>query len=330
MKKTMVIFNLLALIVLAGCGSVAGTPPPSEAVMPTLLPSATPLPAPTPTPAPTDIPAFPVTVKDGLDNDVTVSAKPVKIVSLTLGTDEIMLDLVGPERLIGVTYNASDATQSNIAARPELAQIKNTVDATPEQVIALEPDLVFAAVWTKPEVIDQIKQAGITVFVVGNFTSIPAMRENVLTIGKLVGEPDKAAAMAAEMDAKLAEIAGKIGARTVKPSVLYYNPAGWVAGKATTPDDIIKQAGGVNAAAELDDWQQISPEKVIELNPDFVILSAFVTEDEFLKNPAFAGLDAVKDGTAVAITDAHMSATSQYTVLAVEDVAKLLYPDAFK
>src|SRR5688572_1751213 len=73
--------------------------------------------------------AFNVTATDALGNEITLTAKPQKIVSLTLGTDETLLDLVGPERLIGVTYLAGDASTSNIADNPALAEVANTVEA---------------------------------------------------------------------------------------------------------------------------------------------------------------------------------------------------------
>jgi iron complex transport system substrate-binding protein len=320
----------LTIIALTGCGSPttqkpAPTVSPIEAVTATVE-STTVTVGPTATPA-----AFPVTVKDGLGNEITLAQKPMRIVSATLGTDEILLDLVDPERLIGVTYLASDKTTSNIADRPELKQIKNTVQDDPEQIIALEPDLVFAASFTKPEVIDQLKKAKITVFVVGNFTSIEAMRDNILTIGKLVGEETKANKLADQMDKVLSEVDDKLKkAPGPKPSVLYLASEGWTAGSGTTVDNVIAEAGGINAAASLKDWNQLSPEKVIELNPDVVILSPYVTDQEFLKNAAYKNLTAVKNGRVVAITDAHMSAVSQYIVLAVEDVARVLYPDQFK
>jgi cobalamin transport system substrate-binding protein len=317
----------LVLALLAGCAAPAATAPvataaPTEVVTPlveiTQEPSATP-------------PAFPVTVTDGLGNDVTIQKNPVRIGSLTLGTDEVLLDLVGPERLIGVTYLASDKTTSNIADRPELKQIKNTLQDDPEQIIALEPDLVFVGQFTKPEVIDQIEQAGISVFVVGNFTSIAAMEDNILSIGKLVGEEAKAQDMTAAMDQKLAEIAAKLkAAPSPKPSVLYLAAEGWSAGSATTVDDILTHAGGINAGAALKDWNQLSPEKIVEFNPDYVILSPYVTDQDFLKNPAYQTMAAVKDHHVAAPSDAHMSATSQYIVLAVEDVARVLYPDLMK
>jgi len=198
-------------------------------------------------------------------------------------------------------------------------------------VIATNPDLVVVGSFTKPDVVDQIRKAGIKVFVEGDFTSIEAMKQNILTLGKLVGEPGKAQSMADQMDQQLAAIADKLKAAPAKkPTVLYLAAENWAAGSATTVDDIITHAGGVNAASMLNDWNQISPEKVVELNPDVVILSPYVTDADFLKNPAYKDLAAIKNNRVAAPTDAHLSATSQYIVLAVQDLAKVLYPDLFK
>jgi iron complex transport system substrate-binding protein len=283
----------------------------------------------TATPSPTEEP-FSAAVTDGLGAEIALSAKPQRIVSVTLGTDEILLDLVGPDRLVGVTYLASDATTSNIADRPELAQVPNVIEAnpSPEQIIALEPDLVFVATFTDTAVIQQLKDAGLPVFAVGFFSSIEAMQENILTIGELVGEPEKAQQMVDQMDADLQAVAEAVaGAGGEKPTVLYLASSGWVAGSATTTDDIITRAGGINTATDLVDWNQVSEEAIIEMDPDYVILSPYVTEDEFIANPVYANLKAVQEGHVLAISDAYMSATSQYIVRGVEEVAHFLYPE---
>jgi iron complex transport system substrate-binding protein len=285
---------------------------------------------PAPAPEATEAP-FSVAVTDGLGNEVTLSAKPTRIVSMTLATDEILLDLVGPERLAGITYLASDPSLSNIADRPELAQIPNVVQPNPgpEQIIAMEPDLVLVAAFTDAAVIDQLKQAGLPVFVMGSVSSIDGIKESILTIGELVGEPEKAQEMIDEMDVRLNEITSAIeGTGGEPPTVLYLSSSGWVAGSGTSLDDIIIRAGGVNAAADLIDWNQVSEEQIIQMNPDVVILSPFVTDEEFIDNLVFADLTAIQNGRVYVANDAHMSAGSQYIVLGVEDMARLLYPEA--
>ncbi len=276
--------------------------------------------------------AFSVTLTDALGSEITLSKKPARIISLTLGTDEILLDLVGPERLTGVSYLAPTPEVSNIADNRALAEVENLVEANPEQIIALEPDLVLIASFTDPAVIEQLKGAGLNVFAVGSFVSIEAMQENILTLGTLVGETEKAQQMVEGMNDRLAAIEAKLSeAEGEPPRVLYLSSDGWVAGSATTVDDIIQRAGGANAAAEagLNDWNQVSEEAIIEMNPDVVILSPFVTDEEFRTNPAFAELSAVQNGRVYAPSDKVMSATSQYIVLGVEELAQLLHPDLF-
>jgi iron complex transport system substrate-binding protein len=274
---------------------------------------------------------FGVTVTDGLGNEVTLDAKPVRIASATLGTDEILLDLVEPERLVALTYLAADEAISNVAGRPELAEVENVVEADAEQILALEPDLVFVASFTDPAVLEQLDNSGLPVFVVGFFTSIDAMKDNILTIGKLVGETEKAGEMVAEMDARLDEVAAVIAdAGGEPPRVLYLSNDGWVGGSETTVDDVITRAGGVNVAADLVDWAQVNEETIIEMDPDVVILSTYVTDGEFIENPAFADLSAIKNGRVYQLIDSHVCAVSQYIVLGVEDLARSLYPELFE
>ncbi len=316
MSRLTSLLTALLTLLLVAC-SPALTPPPAMVEEPVEVPVEE---------------AFPITITDALGNDVTLQSQPTRIVSLTLGTDEILLDLVGPQRLIGVTYLAADPATSNIADRPELAQIPNALDTSPEPIIALEPDLVLVASFTDPAVVDQLKAAGVPVFVIGSFTSIQAMQENILTLGELVGEAERAREMVEAMNDRLAAVEAAVSqAEGQPPRVLYLASGGWVAGSATTVDDIIVRAGGINAAAEagLVDWNQVNEEAIIEMRPDVVVLSTYVTDEEFLANPAFANLDAVQNGQVIAISDAHMSATSQYIVQGVEDLAAFLYPDLF-
>src|SRR5579859_1438085 len=90
---------------------------------------------------------FPRTVTDGAGNKVTINAKPVHIVSVTLGTDEILLSLVDHARITAITANAIDPDQSSVVDQAK--SIPNQLaKADPEAIIALKPDLVFVASYT--------------------------------------------------------------------------------------------------------------------------------------------------------------------------------------
>src|SRR5579862_8151886 len=87
---------------------------------------------------------FPRTVTDGAGNKVTINAKPVHIVSATLGTDEMLFSMVDPSRLTAITADSTNPAESNIVDQASL--IKNHLTtADPEVIISYHPDLVFVA-----------------------------------------------------------------------------------------------------------------------------------------------------------------------------------------
>ena len=279
---------------------------------------------------------FPRTITDGAGNKITINAKPQHIVSATLGTDEILFSLVDPSRLAAITANASDPQQSNVANRA--VQVPNQLTSTnPEGIIALHPDLVFVASYTDAGVVKQLRDAKLTVFLLGNFNNIKDIESNVTTVGQVVGEEAKAAQIVDGMESQLKTIADAVKGQTPK-TVLYYLPQGYSYGPNTTIEDVITRAGGVNAVTAggiKEQFPQVNDEFIVKQDPDFILLASYNSYapnfvENFKKNPSFQTLKAIKNGHAVVINDAHIDAVSQYIVDGVSDVAALLYPDVYK
>ena len=72
------------------------------------------------------------------------------------------------------------------------------------------------------------------------------------------------------------------------------------AGNAMYQSDMIRLAGGVNVAAEIEDtyWVEISYEQLLTWNPDYIILAsdATYTVDDVLADPNLANCAAVVNG----------------------------------
>ncbi|HVO69704.1 MAG TPA: ABC transporter substrate-binding protein [Aggregatilineaceae bacterium] len=279
---------------------------------------------------------FPRTVTDGAGNKVTISAEPMHIVSVTLGTDEILFALVVPSRLAAITANATDPAQSDIVEQAKTIPHKLS-SPDPEAIVALKPDLVFVASYTDAGVVKQLQDAKITVFLLGSFSTIKDIESNITLLGQVVGEEAQAAKIVAGMEAKLKTVADAV--KGVKPlTVLYYGPDGYSDGAGSTIDDVITHAGGINAVTAggiKDPYPQLSDEFVVAQAPDVILLSGFNSYapgfvDKFNKNPNFQTLKAVKNKRVVVANDAHIASVSQYIVEGVSDVAALLYPDAYK
>lgn len=293
-------------------------------------------------PAKTDSGDFPLTVTDGLGAQVTIEKKPVNIVSLTVGVDEILFTMVDRNRIKGITYYADDPGISNIAQEAKSFPNKMHADNA-EDIIALQPDLVIIDTYAKKEFVQQLRDANIAVYQYQVPFNIEQQKEMILDIANLVGEKDKGNEMVAWMDSKLKEVSDRLS--SLKPeqklTVLDYSEMGSTSGKNTNFDDIVTKAGLVNAAAKagLEGWPQISKEKIVEINPDIIIVPAWTVDKnkttqsiiDLLKNDkSLAGVKAIKNNRIIAPNYAHMSCISQYVVLAVEDVAKAAYPELFK
>ena len=276
--------------------------------------------------------AWPRTVQDGLGRDVSLAAPPQRIASVTLASDEILLDLVTSDRLLGVTYLARDAAISNVADR--LADVPRAdLSGNSELLISLDADLVVMATYSNPAALDQMLAADVPVFVLAEFGSLDAIRENIRLLGRATGTEVRAEALVAQMDARIAAVQTRV-AGGEPARVLYYEAGGVTYGAGSTVDEILRLAGARNVAAELGAYPLIDAEFVLAADPDVVLLGGWAAglDDPvawFTADPVFGGLRAVREGRVYAVNQAHLTAVSHYAALGVEDVARAVYPQAF-
>src|SRR5947209_3341125 len=90
-------------------------------------------------------------------------AAPRRIASLTLATDEMLADLVPPERLACVTALADDPEISNVAGRFP-ANVTRLGNSDPERIIALAPDLVCAAPYNTADSLKLLERSGMAIY----------------------------------------------------------------------------------------------------------------------------------------------------------------------
>lgn len=284
---------------------------------------------------------FPLTVKDAGGYETTITEKPVKIVSLTLGTDEMLLDIVDKSRIASLTPYADDPGVSNIADK--VKDIPTRLKSEAEKVLALQPDLVFIDTWADENFVKQLRNAKIPVYVFKTPSNIEEQINVVREVAHVVGEDAKGEEIVSWMNGILGAVDEKVKTLSAEQrlTVLDYSEMGSTSGKGTNFDDIITRAGLVNSASKagLEGWPNLSKEKIVEWNPDIILipswyydkskdinsLSALIKNDKTLQT-----VNAVKNDKILALPYNHMSAISQYVVLGVQDAAKAAYPDLFK
>ncbi|MGL5095090.1 MAG: ABC transporter substrate-binding protein, partial [Planctomycetia bacterium] len=159
-----------------------------------------------------------------------------------------------------------------------------------------------------------------------------------------VGEPEGARKLAVWMDETLLTAARRAAGAKTLPRTLYYS-GGYTAGSRTVFDELLRAAGGVNAAAAagLVGYAQLSTELAVSLDPDVVILpgSRDVTGDGtpgglydpksvVVDDPAWRSTKAVRTGRVYVLPAERLTAISHFVVLGACDLAAVLHPTATK
>ena len=288
-------------------------------------------------------PGYPLTVVDDTGAQVVIKDKPQRIASITLMTDDILLSLVEKDRIVAVTTFAEDPDISNVAS--QVIDIPNKIVLNVEVVLDLNPDLVFVANWSKQELVEQLRKAGIPVYLIETPVTVDGIMANIAKIARMVGEEAKGDSLIKWMETRLGTVAERVkGVPAAKRvSVIDYGTWGAASGAGTSWDEIVRMAGLENAVGrfQVDDYGQVpvSKEKLIEIDPDIVILPGWVWgdaggADKFFKqtvsDPAFRILKSVKEGRVHRMPESTKTCTSQYIVFAVEHLAKLGYPELFQ
>lgn len=214
---------------------------------------------------------FVVTLLLGLGGTgMAAAAKPQRIASLNLCTDQVLLMLVKPERVVSVTNLAAERAYSYTWR--EAARLHHNTGLA-EQVIPLHPDLILASPYSPGSAVKLLRDLKFPVKVVAVPHSLNQVEAFVRRLGELVGEPQRAQHIIETMRQKIAR-ARRLRSHRRWETALIYAPNGHTAGAHTLKNDILQAAGFRNLAAQLgiDHYGNLSVEQVLYAHPDLVII----------------------------------------------------------
>jgi len=269
-----------------------------------------------------------------------VNAKEVQakkynhIVSLTLSGDEMLLGLVPKNRIVGLSGKINEDKEiSNIVDK---AKKFPKVEGNEEVLMSLEPDLIIVADWLSKRITDIGAITGAKVYFYKTPNSYEEQKKLIRDLANLVEEKENGEKLIKNMDDRLKALQNKItkNYKGAKPRILMYTSFGTTSGKNTTFSDMVKLINGVNVVAEagIDGFKDISKEKVIELNPDIIIVPIAKKYDNinkisklFFEDPSFKNVKAIKNKKVYFIQYKDITPTSQYMINSIEELAKVVY-----
>jgi len=226
---------------------------------------------------------------------------PTIATSRTRAGDEEQFEITATERVVAVDLAGSIAASvwalgfgdtlvgvdqsTTFPGTEDLDRVTSgghTVNA--ESIIALDPDVVITDGTVGPrDVIEQLRDVGITVVFVENDPSFEGAQDLVRQVAAVYGAPEAgerlAQRIAQEIDETIAEVAELVpDDETDRPRILFLYLRGnagvyYLFGAESGADELISALGGVDVAGELG-WEGMRPmtdEALVAADPDLIL-----------------------------------------------------------
>lgn len=211
-----------------------------------------------------------------------------RIVAMSPDVADIIVALGATDKLVG-----KDATNSHPALKdvPKVGMHRNI---TAESVLAVKPDLVLGSYMVQPvSVYQRLNDLNVKAANVAPKEGVDYFANSIKATGIYVGNRSKAEQLADRWSQDMQPLA-----KTGKRYILSYDGR-IVAGKGTVGDELIRRAGGINAA-NVSGLKPMSREGWLAAKPDVIIIADHNQKiiggvSKFSKRPEIAVSNAAKN-----------------------------------
>ena len=270
--------------------------------------------------------SYPLTVTDETGTEVTIEEEPQRIVTLSPSASQTLWEFDASGKVVGV---ADTAGYLDGSSEKEVVTDGQTIRT--EVIVGLEPDLVIAPDIIPNEKVEQLRSAGLTVYNVdasSNFADLYAKTER---IGALSGECAAANATVTDMRERVTAIRDAVAdEESVGGLYVFY---GYTTGSGTFIDSIITSAGLTNVATEAGitgfTTEPLSQE-VVANNSEAI--EWLVLNDNPVSHPSgdvYNQTYAIRNDQTVVLNVNYLNQPAPRTVLALENLTRAVYPDAY-
>lgn len=258
---------------------------------------------------------------------VSVGAPP-RIVSFSPALTEILFEMGLGDNVVGVTRFCR---LPEGVSRPHLG---DTFTISAEAILAVRPDIILAQtdVDKFQGVLDINPAVKVESFRLETLSDISAAVER---IGEITGRSDLAKRQNAAFSAKLESVRSRV-AGWPRPRVIFVmgTDRPTAAGADNFIADLIEQAGGVNAGADVPGrtrWRSTHIDAIARAKPDVIIcqvLDAAQASDALLYWLQWKDLPASSAGRVYVVTDPRWSIPSTHLAELASDLAYLIHQDS--
>jgi iron complex transport system substrate-binding protein len=278
-------------------------------------------------------PVLPATAIDNGGRSVTVRSVE-RIVPLNGDLAETIYTLG-----LGRNVVATDLSATYPPAATRLHRIGYQRELSAEGIISLRPTVVVGSSEAgPPTVIQQLRDAGLTVLILQEDERLEAGPAKLRALGRALGVPKRGARLARQVERQIALARAEAARATSRPRVAFLYLRGdrvqMIGGRGTRAHTMIEAAGGVDVGAEIgiEGYRPITAEALVAARPSvLLVLSAGLESvgglDGLLRIPGVAQTPAGAARRVVAADDLKLLGLGPRTGSALRLLVRALHPE---
>ena len=271
-------------------------------------------------------------VEDARGKKIEFDKPPSRIMSMYPGSDEILVNMVEPNRILALSKWAEDEQISNVMHMADKVKLRTEYNV--EFIMKQQPDVVFLRQSTGEDFIGQLENVGVKVFVYPNAKTLDEVKEIHNIFGRVLKAEDKAAAMNKKIDDDVAKLLSE--KHNANAKILIFNSRGAMSTKGSLLGNVFQKLGIENMADRYDIplGTVLNKEQVVACNPDVFILidwtdggyfpSGEVKLKEMYGDPSFAELKAIKNKKVILLPIKYISCGSIYITSSCYEILNIL------
>lgn len=245
---------------------------------------------------------------------------PRRVVSVNACTDQLAMLIADEDQLRSVSWLAADPRVSAMAADAAAFPLNR---GRAEEVFLLRPDLVIAGAYTGRASADMLRRLGVRVETFEPAARLEDVAAHLRRMGELLGRTERAEAIAADFEVRLARLRTEIERR---PRAALYYANGYTAGDRSLAGQILVAAGLSNVAsgAGFPDGGTMPLELLVTAAPDLLVegepYPGASRAEAILEHPALSALRGAERGR---LADSDWTCGTPFVLRAVDELARV-------
>ncbi|WP_281817926.1 ABC transporter substrate-binding protein [Brachyspira pilosicoli] len=271
-------------------------------------------------------------ISDSDKNNIIQNKKIEKIISLSPGVTDILIDLNEAHKIIAADTFSKDILKKN---NINVSNVFDMLNPDAEKIISLDSDIIFinnlTAFYTKNSLLSLSNH---TIITITNSETLKGIEDDIYFLGKVLNTDDRAKEVVSNMRTKIKEIKD-IGDTITNKKAVYFEisalPNLYSFGSNVYLDDIINIIGAKNIFSNRNEWINVSEEDVVYLNPDIIFTSVDYVDNpvaEITNRAAWRDINAVKTSKVFFVEGT--SLPTHNIVSSIILMAKYIYPEEYK